>query len=104
MLKKHTKVQDGYKIQVSKQEVLWVRWCLSISPLPRREDGVWVAVSLPLLLPLLLTVGGQRLLYTLVTLKHVPPRPQDLLLHSPVALHVGQNLVQTRLTLHRRAG
>jgi len=104
MLRKHTKVQDIYKIQVSQREALWVQGCHSVSPLPGREDCVWVAVSLPLFLTLLLAVGRQRLLHALVTLEQVPARPQDLLLHPPVSLHVRQHLVQPCLALHRGAG
>lgn len=60
----------------------------SVSPLSRGEDGVRVAVSFPLLLPLLLAVRGQRLLQLLLALEEVSARAHDVLLNFAVALHV----------------
>lgn len=60
----------------------------SVPPLSRGEDGVGVAVSFPLLLPLLLAVGRQSLLQLLVALEEISTRTHDVLLNFAVALHV----------------
>lgn len=61
---------------------------LLVSPLSRGEDGVGVAVSFPLLLPLLLAVRGQSLLQLLVALEEIATRAHDVLLDFAVPLHV----------------
>lgn len=76
----------------------------SIPPLSRGEDGVGVAVSLPLLLPLLLAVGRQGLLQLLLALEEVATRAHDVLLDFAVALHVGEHLVQPGFPFHGGAG
>lgn len=60
----------------------------SVSPLSRGEDGVGVAVSFPLLLPLLLAVRREGLLQLLFALKEISTRAHDVLLDFAVALHV----------------
>lgn len=59
-----------------------------VSPLSRGEDGVGVAVSFPLLLPLPLAVWRQSLLHLLVALEEISSRAHDVLLDFAVALHV----------------
>lgn len=59
-----------------------------VSPLSRGEDGVGVAVSFPLLLPLPLAVWRQSLLQLLVALEEISSRAHDVLLDFAVALHV----------------
>lgn len=60
----------------------------SVSPLSGREDGVWVAVSLPRLLSLFLAVGSQSLVGLLLAFEEISTRAHDLLLDFAVALHV----------------
>lgn len=60
----------------------------SVSPLPWGENSVGIAVTFPLLLPLLLAVGRQRLPQLLFALEEVSTRAHDLLLDFAVALHV----------------
>lgn len=60
----------------------------SVSPLSRGEDGVGVAVSFSLLLPLLLAVRRQSLLQLLLALEEISTRTHDVLLNFAVALHV----------------
>lgn len=60
----------------------------SVSPLSRGEDGVGVAVSFPLLLPLLLAVWRQSLLQLLLGPEEISTRAHDVLLDFSVALHV----------------
>lgn len=80
-------------------------WSLntSVSPLSRGKDGVGVAVSLPLLLPLLLAVWGKGFLQLLIALEEISARAQDVLLDFAVPLHVRQHFVQTSFPFYRGA-
>lgn len=90
-LKKFKSFESLDKLPIALGQVLVSEsWFLSpsVSPLSWGEDGVGVAVSLPLLLPLLLAVWREGLLQLLLALEEVSAGTQDLLLDFSVALHV----------------